>query len=101
VLGYEPRQSWRDHLSAFGPRRVAHAPVQDHGLRQRPAVWAGACFGARVLDDQPQAGVLIRCSAAGPLGDARLRGAAAARDDRTAGGGLVLMYRAEGELVLA
>jgi len=32
--------------AAFGPGRVAHAPMQDHGLRQRPAVWAAAaCFG--------------------------------------------------------
>jgi protein-tyrosine phosphatase len=37
--------------------------MQDHGLRQRPAVWAAACFAARVLDDRPHAGVLIHCSA--------------------------------------
>lgn len=30
--------------TAFGPGRVAHAPMRDHGLRQRPAVWAAACF---------------------------------------------------------
>src|ERR1700746_882794 len=28
--------------AAFGPGRVAHAPMQDHGLRQRPAAWAAA-----------------------------------------------------------
>ena len=28
--------------AAFGPGRVAHAPLQDHGRRQRPAVWAAA-----------------------------------------------------------
>ena len=46
-------------------RRVAHASMHDHGLRQRPAVWAAACFAARVLDVRPQAGVLIHCTAAG------------------------------------
>jgi hypothetical protein len=43
--------------AVFGPERVAHAPVQDHGLRQRPAVRAAACFAARALEDQPQAAV--------------------------------------------
>ena len=28
--------------AAFGPGRVAHAPMQDHGLPQRPAAWAAA-----------------------------------------------------------
>ena len=38
--------------------------MRDHGRRQRPAVWAAAvCFAVRVLEDQPQAGVLIHCSA--------------------------------------
>ncbi len=37
------------------PRRVAHAPMHDHGLRKRPTVWtAAACFAARVLDDLPR-----------------------------------------------
>jgi protein-tyrosine phosphatase len=50
--------------AAFGAGCVAHAPMQDHGLRQRPAGWAAAaCFAARVLEDQPQAGVLIHCTA--------------------------------------
>ena len=50
--------------AAFGAGRVARAPMQDHGLRQRPAAWAAAaCFAARVLADQPQAGVLIHCTA--------------------------------------
>jgi protein tyrosine phosphatase (PTP) superfamily phosphohydrolase (DUF442 family) len=53
---------WSGDLAAerapFGPGRV------DHGLPQRPAVWAAAaCFAARVLDEQPQAGVLIHCTA--------------------------------------
>jgi hypothetical protein len=33
--------------AAFGPGRVAHAPMQDHGRPQRPAAWAAvACFAA-------------------------------------------------------
>jgi protein-tyrosine phosphatase len=89
--------------AAFGPGRVAHVPMQDHGLRQRPAVWAPAvCFAARVLDEQPQAGVLIHCSAgrrrSAMLAYAvlRLRG-----HGRTRAAALVLTYRAEAELVPA
>lgn len=89
--------------AAFGPGRVAHAPMQDQGLRQRPAVWAAAaCFAARVLDDQPQAGVLIHCSAgrrrSAMLAYAvlRLRG-----HDRTRAAELVLRYRTEAQLVPA
>jgi protein-tyrosine phosphatase len=68
VVNCRPRAlaRWRGDLAAeraaFGPGRVAHAPMQDHGLRRRPAVWAAACFAARVLEDQPQAGVLIQCT---------------------------------------
>ena len=67
--------------AAFGSGCVAHAPMQDHGLRQRPAVWAAAaCFAVRVLEEQPQAEVLIHLHRGqAPLGHARLRGAAAAR----------------------
>jgi len=89
--------------AAFGPGRVAHVPMQDHGLRQRPAVWAAAaCFAARVLDEQPQAGVLIHCSAGRrrsvmlAYAVLRLRG-----HDRTRAAALVLTYRAEAELVPA
>jgi protein-tyrosine phosphatase len=89
--------------AAFGPERVAHAPMQDHGLRQRPAVWVtAACFAARVLDDQPEAGVLIHCSAgrhrSAMLAYAvlRLRG-----HDRTRAAALVLNYRPEAELLPA
>ena len=90
-------------LAAFGPDRVAHAPMQDHGLRQRPAVWTeAACFAARVLEDQPQAGVLIHCTAgrrrSAMLAYAvlRLRG-----HDRTRAAALVLSYRTEAILVPA
>jgi len=89
--------------AAFGPGRVAHAPMQDHGLRQRPAVWAAAaCFAARVLDDQPQAGVLIHCTAGRrrsvmlAYAVLRLRGY-----DRTRAAALVLSYRREAVLVPA
>jgi protein-tyrosine phosphatase len=89
--------------AAFGPGRVAHAPMQDHGLRQRPAVWAAAAgFAARVLDEQPQAGVLIHCTAgrrrSAMLAYAvlRLRG-----HDRARAAALVLSYRTEAQLVPA
>jgi protein tyrosine phosphatase (PTP) superfamily phosphohydrolase (DUF442 family) len=80
--------------AAFGPGRVAHAPMQDHGLRQRPAVWAAAaCFAARVL---------IHCSAGRrrsvmlAYAVLRLRG-----HDRTRAAALMLTYRAQAQLVPA
>jgi protein-tyrosine phosphatase len=109
VVNCRPRAQvrWSGDLAAeraaFGPGRVAHAPMQDHGLRQRPAVWAPAvCFAARVLEDQPQAGVLIHCTAgrrrSAMLAYAvlRLRGY-----DRTRAATLVLRYRTEALLVPA
>ncbi|MGH3257069.1 MAG: hypothetical protein ACRDOU_17015 [Streptosporangiaceae bacterium] len=109
VVNCRPRAQvrWSGDLAAeraaFGPGRVAHAPMQDHGLRQRPAVWAAAaCFAARVLEDQPQAGVLIHCTAgrrrAAMLAYAvlRLRG-----HDRAGAAALVLRYRTEAQLVPA
>ena len=108
VVNCRPRAQvrWRGDLAAeraaFGPGRVAHAPMQDHGLRQRPAVWAAASFAARVLDDQPQAGVLIHCTAGRrrsvmvAYAVLRLRG-----HDRTRAAALVLTYRTEAELVPA
>jgi protein-tyrosine phosphatase len=109
VVNCRPRAQvrwWGDlaaERAAFGPERVAHAPMQDHGLRQRPAVWAAAaCFAARVLEDQPQAGVLIHCTAgrrrSAMLAYAvlRLRG-----HDRTRAAALVLTYRTQAMLVPA
>jgi protein-tyrosine phosphatase len=109
VVNCRPRAQvrWSGDLAAeraaFGPGRVAHAPMQDHGLQQRPAVWAAAaCFAARVLEDQPQAGVLIHCTAgkrrSAMLAYAvlRLRG-----HDRTRAAALVLSYRTEAQLVPA
>ena len=109
VVNCRPRaqvRRWGDlaaEQAAFGPGQVAHAPMQDHGRRQRPAVWAAAaCFAVRVLEDQPQAGVLIHCSAgrrrSAMLAYAvlRLRG-----HDRARAAALVLRYRAEAQLVPA
>jgi protein-tyrosine phosphatase len=109
IVNCRPRTQvrWSGDLAAertaFGAERVAHAPMQDHGLRQRPAAWAAAaCFAARVLEDQPQAGVLIHCTAgrrrSAMLAYAvlRLRG-----HDRTRAAALVLGYRTEAQLVPA
>ncbi len=106
VINGRPRAQvrWSGDLAAeraaFGPGRVAHAPMQDHGLRQRPAVWAAAaCFAARVLDEQPQARVLIhgtagrRRSAMLAYAVLRLRG-----HERTRAAALVLSYRTEAQL---
>ena len=102
VVNCRPRADvwWAGDLAAeraaFGPGRVAHAPMQDHGLRQRPAVWAAAArFAAQVLDDQPQAGVLIHCTA----GRRRSAMVAYAVHDRTAAAALVLRYRTGAALV--
>ena len=77
--------------------------MQDHGRRQRPAVWAAAaCFAVRVLEDQPQAGVLIHCtagrrrSAMVAYAVLRLRGYDPAR-----AAALVLSYRTQAMLVPA
>lgn len=108
VVNCRPRAQvlWSGDLAAeraaFGPGRVVHAPMQDHGLRQRSAVWAAARFAARVLDDQPQARVLIHCtagrrrSAMVAYAVLRLRGR-----DRTRAAALVLSYRTEAQLVPA
>ena len=109
VVNCRPRGDvwWTGDLAAeraaFGRDRVAHAPMQDHGLRQRPAAWAAAaCFAAQVLDDQPQAGVLIHCtagrhrSAMVAYAVLRLRG-----HDRTGAAALVLRYRTQAEMVPA
>jgi protein-tyrosine phosphatase len=109
VVNCRPRVpvGWWGDLAAeravFGAERVAHAPMQDHGLRQRPAAWAAAaCFAAGVLNDQPQAGVLIHCTAGRrrsimlAYAVLRLRG-----HDRAMAAALLLRYRREAMLVPA
>jgi protein-tyrosine phosphatase len=89
--------------AAFGHDMVAHAPMRDHGRRQRPAVWAAAaCFADRVLTEQPEAGVLIHCTAGRrrsvmlAYAVLRLRGHSAEQ-----AGALVLRHRTGAELVPA
>jgi protein-tyrosine phosphatase len=109
VVNCRPRLDvwWTGDLAAeraaFGPAQVAHAAMQDHGLRQRPATWAAAAvFAARVLDEQPGAGVLIHCTAGRhrsvmvAYAVLRLRGR-----DRDQAAALVLRYRPEAELLPA
>jgi protein-tyrosine phosphatase len=86
--------------AAFGPERVAHAPLIDHGRRQRPSAWAAAArFAARVLAEQPQARVLIHCSAgrrrSAMVAYAVLRLRGRTRDEAAT---LVLTYRTQAEL---
>ena len=109
VVNCRPRAQvrWSGDLAAeraaFGSDRVAHAPMQDHGLPQRPVAWAAATrFAARVLDEQPQAAVLIHCTAGRrrsvmvAYAVLRLRG-----HDRSQAAALVLHYRKEAVLVPA
>ena len=89
--------------AVFGAARVAHAPMRDLGLGQQPRLWAeAACFAARVLDEQPQARVLIHCSA-GRRRSAMVAYAVLRLRGRTAGeaASLVLRYRAGAQLVPA
>jgi protein-tyrosine phosphatase len=89
--------------AAFGRGQVAHAPMWDLGRRQRARWWAdAACFAARVLDDQPQARVLIHCSA-GRRRSAILAYAVLRLRGRTAdeAASLVLRYRPGAQMVPA
>jgi protein-tyrosine phosphatase len=46
----------------LGPDHVAHAPMWDDGKPKDPALWApAALFGARALEDDPGARVLVHC----------------------------------------
>jgi protein-tyrosine phosphatase len=89
--------------AAFGPARVAHAPMWDLGRRQQPRLWAGAAgFAARTLDEDPEARVLIHChrgrrrSAMVAYAVLRLRGRSADEAES-----LILTYRTGAELVPA
>jgi protein-tyrosine phosphatase len=86
----------------FGPDRVAHAPMWDHGRAQSPEAWAHAAeFVAEALED-PNAKVLIHCqrgrrrSVLVAYAALRLRG-----HDPEAAAHLVLAYRSEAHLVPA
>jgi protein tyrosine phosphatase (PTP) superfamily phosphohydrolase (DUF442 family) len=90
-------------LAVFGAARVAHAPMWDFGRRQHPGLWAAAAsFAARVLDEDPEARVLIHChkgrrrSAMVAYAVLRVRGRSA--DDAAS---LVLAHRPGAELVPA
>ncbi len=46
----------------LGADRVMTAPMWDHGRTQPPALWAPAAeFGARVLEEDSAAGLLVHC----------------------------------------
>jgi protein-tyrosine phosphatase len=46
----------------LGSARVVHAPMRDLGQPQPPRLWSAAAdFAARVLADDPAAGVLVHC----------------------------------------
>jgi protein-tyrosine phosphatase len=86
----------------FGPDRVTHAPMWDHGRAQSPEAWAHAAeFVAEALED-PNAKVLIHCqrgrrrSVLVAYAALRLRG-----HDPEAAAQLVLAYRSEAHLVPA
>ena len=77
--------------------------ILHRGVRDPPAAWAAAaCFAARVLEEQPQAAVLIHCSAGRrrsvmlAYAVLRLRG-----HGRTRAAALVLRYRPQAQLVPA
>src|SRR6266540_4425625 len=85
----------------LGPSRVVHAPMWDFGQAQAPRLWSAAAhFAVRVLDEDPEAGVLIHCqqgrrrSILLAYAVLRLHGHTAA--DATA---LISRHRAEAKLV--
>jgi protein-tyrosine phosphatase len=89
--------------TTFGGDHVVHAPMLDHGQRQKPRLWAPAArFAAGVLGAEPRAGVLIHCqqgrrrSALVAYAVLRLRGYA-----REEAAELILSHRTVAELVPA
>ncbi|HTI32917.1 MAG TPA: hypothetical protein VL422_04510 [Miltoncostaea sp.] len=62
--GFQTRLShdlWAER-QVFGADHVVAAPMWDHGRAQPPSVWGPAAeFGARVLEEDPAAGVLVHC----------------------------------------
>lgn len=60
----QTRVSWdlAAERALFGPSRVAHAPMWDHGRPQPPRLWSAAAhFAARALTEDPDARVLVHC----------------------------------------
>lgn len=46
----------------LGPSRVVHAPMWDFGRPQPPRLWSAAAnFAAQVLNEEPNARVLVHC----------------------------------------
>ena len=89
--------------TAFGADRVRHAPMWDNGRRQHPRRWAPAAeWAARILDQDPEARVLVHCqqgrrrSAMVTYAILRLRGHAGAEAAR-----LILAHRAVARIVPA
>jgi protein-tyrosine phosphatase len=87
--------------AVFGAGRVVHAPMWDLGRPQPPRVWSAAAqFAARVLADDPGAGVLVHCqqgrrrSIMLAYAVLRLRGHAPERAAT-----LILRHRVEAQLV--
>jgi protein-tyrosine phosphatase len=62
--GFQTRLShdlWAER-QIFGADHVVAAPMWDHGRPQPASVWGPAAeFGARVLEEDPAAGVLVHC----------------------------------------
>lgn len=62
--GFQTRLShdlWAER-QVFGADHVVAAPMWDHGRPQPASVWGPAAeFGARVLEEDPAAGVLVHC----------------------------------------
>jgi protein-tyrosine phosphatase len=87
----------------FGRSRVVAAPMWDHGRPQPPRLWSRAAhFAARVLDEDPDARVLIHChqgrrrSVLVAYAVLRLRGRSPEEATR-----VILDHRREAELVPA
>jgi protein tyrosine phosphatase (PTP) superfamily phosphohydrolase (DUF442 family) len=100
--GFISQDLWREQ-EVFGPDRVRQAPMWDNGRRQSPSRWAEAAeWAARVLDEDPDALVLVHCqqgrrrSAMVTYAILRLRG----RDANEAAR-LILTYRPVARIVPA
>ncbi|HEV7713423.1 MAG TPA: hypothetical protein VGP16_34835 [Asanoa sp.] len=89
--------------AVFGPDHVVHAPMWDFGQPQHPRLWSAAArYAADLLNDEPDAGVLIHChqgrrrSILLTYAVLRLRG-----HDAEEAAALIADHRAEAQLVRA